>query len=59
MPPLKGILANRNDSNPSCLCIFNGIISKDKMLSNSAIQSFTINIHRKDWNFMGKLINLF
>ncbi|GHS30291.1 hypothetical protein VN1169_11080 [Helicobacter pylori] len=59
MPPLKGILANRNDSNPSCLCIFNGIISKDKILSNSAIQSFTINIHRKDWNFMGKLINLF
>ncbi len=59
MPPLKGILADRNDSNPSCLCIFNGIISKDKILSNSAIQSFTINIHRKDWNFMGKLINLF
>lgn len=59
MPPLKGILANRNDSNPSCLCIFNGTISKDKILSNSAIQSFTINIHRKDWNFMGKLINLF
>ncbi|GAA8208476.1 hypothetical protein HpKG132_13390 [Helicobacter pylori] len=59
MPPLKGILANRNDSNPFCLCIFNGIISKDKILSNSMFQSFTINIHRKDWNFMGKLINLF
>ncbi len=59
MPPLKGILADRNYSNPSCLCIFNGIISKDKILSNSTIQSFTINIHRKDWNFMGKLINLF
>ncbi|GHQ72476.1 hypothetical protein VN1233_12640 [Helicobacter pylori] len=59
MPPLKGILADRNDSNQSCLCIFNGTISKDKILSNSMFQSFTINIHRKDWNFMGKLINLF
>ncbi len=56
MPPLKGILADRNDSNQSCLCIFNGTISKDKILSNSMFQSFTI---RKDWNFMGKLINLF
>ncbi|GAA7489899.1 hypothetical protein JP0040_11850 [Helicobacter pylori] len=64
MPPLKGILADRNDSNQSCLCIFNGTISKDKILSNSTLQSFTIkysqlNIRRKDWNFMGKLINLF
>ncbi len=59
MPPLKGILADRNDSNQSCLCIFNGIISKDKILSNSAFQSFTIKYSQKDWNFMGKLINLF
>lgn len=64
MPPLKGILADRNDSDQSCLCIFNGTISKDKILSNSTLQSFTIkysqlNIRRKDWNFMGKLINLF
>ncbi|MFT2818809.1 hypothetical protein [Helicobacter pylori] len=42
MPPLKGILADRNDSNQSCLCIFNVTISKDKILSNSAFQSFTI-----------------
>ncbi|GAA7681051.1 hypothetical protein HpMMM67_11230 [Helicobacter pylori] len=64
MPPLKGILADRNDSNQSCLCLLNGTISKDKILSNSTFQSFTIkysqlNIRRKDWNFMGKLINLF
>lgn len=59
MPLLKGILADRNDSNPSCLCIFNGTISKDKILSNSAFQGSLLNIHRKDWNFMGKLINLF
>ncbi len=45
MPPLKGILADRNDSNQSCLCIFN--------------KASLLNIHRKDWNFMGKLINLF
>lgn len=59
MPPLKGILADRNDSNQSCLCIFNGTISKDKILSNSTLQSFTIKYSQKDWNFMGKLINLF
>ncbi len=62
MPPLKGILADRNDSNQSCLCIFNGTISKDKILSNSPIARFKaslLNIRRKDWNFMGKLINLF
>ncbi|WP_231203541.1 hypothetical protein [Helicobacter pylori] len=47
MPPLKGILADRNDSNQSCLCIFNGIISKDKILSNSAFQSFTIKYSQK------------
>ncbi|GAA7710318.1 hypothetical protein JP0157_13970 [Helicobacter pylori] len=59
MPPLKGILANRNDSNQSCLCIFNGTISKDKILSIVRFKASLLNIHRKDWNFMGKLINLF
>ncbi|GAA9013466.1 hypothetical protein HpHA119_10830 [Helicobacter pylori] len=59
MPPLKGILADRNDSNQFCLCIFNGTISKDKILSNSAFKASLLNIRRKDWNFMGKLINLF
>ncbi len=47
MPPLKGILADRNDSNQSCLCIFNGTISKDKILSNSVLQSFTIKYSQK------------
>ncbi len=32
MPPLKGILADRNDSNQSYLCIFNGTISKDNSI---------------------------
>ncbi len=47
MPPLKGILADRNDSNQSCLCIFNRTISKDKILSNSAFQGFTIKYSQK------------
>ncbi len=51
MPPLKGILADRNDSNQSYLCIFNGTIARFK--------ASLLNIRRKDWNFMGKLINLF
>ncbi|GAA8976518.1 hypothetical protein Taitung276_12530 [Helicobacter pylori] len=59
MPPLKGILADRNDSNQSCLCIFNGTISKDKILSNSAFQSFAIKYSQKRLELMGKLINLF
>lgn len=54
MPPLKGILANRND-NPSCLCIFNGIISKDKILSNSTLQSFTIKYSQKRLELYGKV----
>ncbi|GAA9139684.1 hypothetical protein Taitung73_11730 [Helicobacter pylori] len=59
MPPLKGILADRNDSNQSCLCIFNGTISKDKILSNSVFQSFAIKYSQKRLELMGKLINLF
>ncbi|GAA9071877.1 hypothetical protein Taitung263_12450 [Helicobacter pylori] len=59
MPPLKGILADRNDSNQSCLCIFNGTISKDKILSNSTFQSFAIKYSQKRLELMGKLINLF
>ncbi len=59
MPPLKGILADRNDSNQSCLCIFNGTISKDKFYPIARFKASLLNIRRKDWNFMGKLINLF
>ncbi|GAA9185596.1 hypothetical protein Taiwan55_11380 [Helicobacter pylori] len=59
MPPLKGILADRNDSNQPYLCIFNGTISKDKILSNSAFQSFAIKYSQKRLELMGKLINLF
>ncbi len=59
MPPLKGILADRNDSNQSCLCIFNGTISKDKIHPIACFKASLLNIRRKDWNFMGKLINLF
>ncbi|GAA8683754.1 hypothetical protein oki272_14830 [Helicobacter pylori] len=60
MPPLKGILADRNDSNQSCLCIFNGTISKDKKFYPIArFKASLLNIRRKDWNFVGKLINLF
>ncbi|BAW50413.1 hypothetical protein [Helicobacter pylori] len=55
MPPLKGILADRNDSNPSCLCIFNGTISKDKILSNSTLQSFTIKYSQKRLELYGKV----
>ncbi len=60
MPPLKGILADRNDSNQSCLCIFNGtIFQKTKFYPIARFKASLLNIHRKDWNFMGKLINLF
>ncbi len=52
MPPLKGILADRNDSNQSCLCIFNGTISKDKILS---LQSFTIKYSQKRLELYGKV----
>ncbi|WP_331273419.1 hypothetical protein [Helicobacter pylori] len=55
MPPLKGILTDRNDSNQSCLCIFNEIISKDKILSNSAFQSFTIKYSQKRLELYGKV----
>ncbi len=55
MPPLKGILADRNDSNPSCLCLLNGTISKDKILSNSAFQSFTIKYSQKRLELYGKV----
>lgn len=55
MPPLKGILADRNDSNQSCLCIFNGTISKDKILSNSTLQSFTIKYSQKRLELYGKV----
>ncbi|MGL2680727.1 hypothetical protein ACQJ68_05195 [Helicobacter pylori] len=55
MPPLKGILADRNDFNQSYLCIFNGTISKDKILSNSAFQSFTIKYSQKRLELYGKV----
>ncbi|GAA8653421.1 hypothetical protein Hpoki265_12100 [Helicobacter pylori] len=55
MPPLKGILADRNDSNQSCLCLLNGTISKDKILSNSAFQSFTIKYSQKRLELYGKV----
>ncbi|GAA9127845.1 hypothetical protein BTM342_11190 [Helicobacter pylori] len=55
MPPLKRILADRNDSNQSYLCIFNGTISKDKILSNSALQSFTIKYSQKRLELYGKV----
>ncbi|GAA8994440.1 hypothetical protein Taitung14_13360 [Helicobacter pylori] len=55
MPPLKGILADRNDSNQSCLCIFNGTISKDKILSNSTFQGFTIKYSQKRLELYGKV----
>ncbi len=55
MPPLKGILSDRNDSNQSCLCIFNRTISKDKILSNSALQSFTIKYSQKRLELYGKI----
>ncbi|GAA9659914.1 hypothetical protein HpHCM55_12230 [Helicobacter pylori] len=55
MLPLKGILADRNDSNPSYLCIFNGTISKDKILSNSMFQSFTIKYSQKRLELYGKV----
>ncbi|GAA9241684.1 hypothetical protein HpHA217_14640 [Helicobacter pylori] len=55
MPPLKGILADRNDSNQYYLCIFNGTISKDKILSNSTFQSFTIKYLQKRLELYGKV----
>ncbi|MEE9094341.1 hypothetical protein VXM97_06645 [Helicobacter pylori] len=55
MPPLKGILADRNDFNQSCLCIFNGTISKDKILSSSVLQSFTIKYSQKRLELYGKV----
>ncbi|GAA9196996.1 hypothetical protein BTM361_11190 [Helicobacter pylori] len=55
MPPLKGILTDRNDSNQSYLCIFNGTISKDKILSNSMFQSFTIKYSQKRLELYGKV----
>lgn len=57
MPPLKGILADRNDSNQPCLCIPNGTISKTKFYPIAHFKASLLNIRRKDWNFMGKLIN--
>ncbi len=58
MPLLKGILADRNDSNQSCLYIPNGTISKNKILSNSALQSFTIKYSQKRLEFYGKVNQL-
>ncbi|GAA6993798.1 hypothetical protein ID0094_11050 [Helicobacter pylori] len=55
MPSLKGILADRNDSNQSYLCIFNGTISKDKILSNSTLQSFTIKYSQKRLELYGEV----
>ncbi len=55
MPPLKGILADRNDSNQSCLCLLNGAISKDKILFNSTLQSFTIKYSQKRLELYGKV----
>ncbi|WP_326742529.1 hypothetical protein [Helicobacter pylori] len=55
MPPLKGILVDRNDFNQSCLCIFNGTISKDKILSNSMFQGFTIKYSQKRLELYGKV----
>ncbi|GHR59428.1 hypothetical protein JP0101_09740 [Helicobacter pylori] len=55
MPPLKGILADRNNSNQSYLCIFNETISKDKILSNSTLQSFTIKYSQKRLELYGKV----
>ncbi|RVZ81459.1 hypothetical protein EC596_00260 [Helicobacter pylori] len=58
MPPLKGILTDRNDSNQPCLCIPNGTISKNKILSNSALQSFTIKYSQKRLELYGKVNQL-
>ncbi len=57
MPPLKGILADRNDPNQSCLCIPNGTISKNKILSNSALH-FTIKYSQKRLELYGKVNQL-
>ncbi len=59
MLPLKGILADRNDSNQSCLCILMEPFQKTKFYPIACFKASLLNIRRKDWNFMGKLINLF
>ncbi len=58
MPPLKGILADRNDSNQPYLCIPNGTISKNKIPSNSTLQSFTIKYSQKRLELYGKVNQL-
>ncbi len=58
MLPLKGVLADRNDSNQSCLCIPNGTILKNKILSNSTLQSFTIKYSQKRLELYGKVNQL-
>ncbi|GAA9686288.1 hypothetical protein VH58_12470 [Helicobacter pylori] len=59
MPPLKGILADRNDSiNPVCAFLMEPF-QKTKFYPIVRFKASLLNIHRKDWNFMGKLINLF
>ncbi|GAA6797813.1 hypothetical protein HpHCM64_13300 [Helicobacter pylori] len=59
MPPLKGILADRNDSiNPVCAFLMEPF-QKTKFYPIACFKASLLNIRRKDWNFMGKLINLF
>ncbi|GAA7114739.1 hypothetical protein Kyoto59B_13270 [Helicobacter pylori] len=60
MPPLKGILADRNDSNQNPACAFlMEPFQKTKFYPIARFKASLLNIRRKDWNFMGKLINLF
>ncbi|AEN18658.1 hypothetical protein [Helicobacter pylori] len=59
MPPLKGILADRNDSNNPVCAFLMEPFQKTKFYPIVRFKASLLNICRKDWNFMGKLTNLF
>ncbi|ACD48458.1 hypothetical protein [Helicobacter pylori] len=59
MPPLKGILADRNDSNDPVCAFLMEPFQKTKFYPIARFKASLLNIRRKDWNFMEKLINLF
>ncbi|AEN15579.1 hypothetical protein HPPN120_04855 [Helicobacter pylori Puno120] len=59
MPPLKGILSDRNDSNNLVCAFLMEPFQKTKFYPIARFKASLLNIRRKDWNFMGKLINLF
>ncbi|WP_237393186.1 hypothetical protein [Helicobacter pylori] len=59
MPPLKGILADRNDSNDPVCAFLMEPFQKTKFYPIARFKASLLSIRRKDWNFMEKLINLF